>query len=142
MSEADQDLSPWAHPKARAWFRGLFNRTQFGFVLEDVLKQPDEHLSHDQIRAVLAFAVLLSREETWPEEHRSVLSLILDKARAVAARNGGSGGGKTLTLKEVKRQGSINTELQEEIEILRRRLGKSAKTKTVQTPSTWEPFWT
>lgn len=138
----DQDLSPWAHPKAQAWFRDLFNRTQFGFVLEDVLKQPVDQFSHDHMRVILAFAVLLSREETWPDEHRAVLSLILEKARAVAARVDRQGPGRALTLKEVQRRGSIASELHEEIEILRRRLGKSLKTKPLATPSTWEPFWT
>ena len=33
-------MAPWAHPKAQAWFKTLFNRSQFAFMLEDAGVRP------------------------------------------------------------------------------------------------------
>lgn len=141
MSE-QQDLSPWAHPKAKAWFKALFNRSQFGFMLEDVVKQPVEELSREQIRVILTFAVLLSREEIWPEEHQLVLKMILDKAREIANLSNNPNASGAMSLRQHRSRTAGNCEFQDEIEILRRRLGRSFKTNPLETPSTWGRFWT
>ena len=141
-SSQDQDLAPWAHPKAKAWFKALFNRSQFGFLLEDMVKQPADSISPELMRVMLAFAVLLGREETWPEEHRTVLNLILEKAREVANQSDSGGDKKAMTISQHRNRGRQNSEFYEEIEILRRRLGRSFKKSSLDTPATWKPFWT
>lgn len=138
----EQDLSPWAHPKAQAWFKALFQRSQFGFMLEDVIRQPVEQLDRDQIRAILSFAVLLGRKEIWPEDHQSVLKMVLDKARAVAKHLDEGQATQSITLRQHRQHSSTNCEFQEEIEILRRRIGSSFKTTELQTPENWGDFWT
>ncbi|MEL7496358.1 MAG: hypothetical protein AAFN77_02020 [Planctomycetota bacterium] len=138
----EQDMAPWAHPKAQAWFHALFNRSQFGFMLEDVVKQPVESMSREQMRAILTFAVLLGRKEIWPEEHEFVLKLILEKARAVAKKITEEEGKRPLTLRQHRSHKLSECEFQDEIEILRRRLGRSFKTTKLSTPDTWGPFWT
>ncbi len=137
-----QDLAPWAHPKAQAWFQALFQKTQFPFVLEDVVRQPQETLSPDTMRVILALAVLLGRNEIWPEEHRMVLNMVLEKARAVANRATSDAANRSMTLQQHRDQGKTKSEVFNEIEVLRRRLGRSFKTNKLPTPKTWRPFWT
>ena len=134
-----QDMAPWAHPKAQAWFRSLFQRSQFGFMIEDVIKQPVEDLPRDQMRAILVFAVLLGREEIWPDEHKMVLKLILEKAREIATYTGD--GQTKLTLRQHQSRKHNMCEFHDEIEILRRRIGRSFKTNKLSTPDTWHEFW-
>jgi hypothetical protein len=137
-----QDLAPWAHPKAQAWFQALFQKTQFPFVVEDVVKHPEETLSPDLIRVILALAILMGRKEIWPAEHRLVLNMVLEKSRAVANRAAADTSKRSMTLQQHRNQGKTKSEIFDEIEILRRRLGKSFKTNTLPTPTTWKPFWT
>lgn len=137
-----QDLSPWAHPKAQAWFRALFQRSQFGFLLEDAVNQPVEMLGRQQIRAILTFAVLLGKQNIWPEEDRTVLKLILEKAREMARATAQDQAAGAMSVRQHRSHNPSQCEYQEEIEILRRRLGSSFKTTKLTTPSTWDPFWT
>lgn len=139
-NDSVQNMAPWAHPKAQAWFKSLFQRSQFGFMLEDVVKQPIESLSRDQMRAILTFAVLIGRKEMWPEEHEIVLKQLLEKARAIASHSGSKE--KSLTLRQHRSRQHNHCEFHDEIEILRRRVGRSFKTNELGIPSTWGRFWT
>lgn len=135
------DLSPWAHPKARAWYQALFRRTSLSMALEDELKKPDEQLNLDIIRTALALAVLLSREEIWPQRDLDVLEFLVAKAKEYCAQPAKSATGKPLTIVEHKSRSRAVAEITHDIELIRRRLGTSVRKSKMSEPPSWKPFW-
>ena len=141
MSVDVTDLSPWAHPKAQAWFRALFRRSSFGLALENELTLPDEQLSLSQLRAMLAFGVMLGRPGIWPKQDRDILKKLLKRVRERASAPPSSFSGKPLSVAEHQAHQRNVEALQQEIELLRRWLGSSMRTSPMATPDTWGRFW-
>jgi len=135
------DLSPWAHPKAKAWFRALFRRTSLPLALEDELKKPEEQLNIEIVRTLMTFAVLLSRPEIWPKRDHDVLEFIVAKAKEFCDRPAKSSTGKPLTIAEHKAHSRAVAEITHDIELVRRRLGLSVRKSKIHGPASWEPFW-
>lgn len=135
------DLSPWAHPKAQHWFYALFRKTNLAMELEDEIRKPVDQLSPEIMRVILAFALLLGRPEMWPENERAVIEAIMKRAREISQTSPKSATGKPLTISEHQQHSQTNSDLAKETEILRRRLGASARKTPVALPKSWEPFW-
>ncbi len=140
MAEQTQ-LSPWAHPKARAWFSALFRRTSLPMAIEDELRKPVDQLNIEIIRTAMTFAVLLSRPEIWPQKDRDLLESIVAKAKEFCARPPKSAHGKALTIAEHKTHSKAVAEITHDIELVRRRLGVSVRKSKMSGPKSWEPFW-
>ena len=135
------DLSPWIHPKAQNWFYALFRKTNLAMVIDDELQKPEGAISLDQMRMILAFAILLGREEMWPENERGALKAILRKTRQIAKLPPSSDTGKPLTMAEHRCYNETLEEFKREIEILSRRMGMSNRQSAIDPPASWQPFW-
>ncbi|MFK7769966.1 MAG: hypothetical protein AB8B55_22350 [Mariniblastus sp.] len=136
-----KDLSPWAHPKAQAWYSALLRRTSFPLALEDELRKPDDQLSLETVRMMLAFGVLLGREGIWSKEDNSVLKQIVQRARDWAKQPAKGKDGKPLSIAEHQAHGKRVEQLSHEIELVRRQLKMSNRKSKIGTPPTWDPFW-
>lgn len=142
MTESDPtDLSPWAHPKAKAWFGALFRRTNFPLGLENEIRVADDQLSLSQLRMMLAFALLLGRKEMWPAKEMEVLKQILKKTRERVAQPPTSSSGKPFSVAEHQNHQRTVDSLAQEIELVRRRLGSSMRKTPMKTPDSWGKFW-
>jgi hypothetical protein len=140
MSEP-ADLSPWVHPKSQAWFRALFRRTNLIMALEDEINKPDDQLSPEVARLILAISILLGRPEIWPEDDQPTLKKIMRRAKELSQKPPTSGTGKPLSLAEHQAHKNSDTQMTHELEILRRRLGVSVRKTKLGAPPSWEPFW-
>lgn len=135
------DLSPWIHPKAQNWFYALFRKTNLAMVIDDELQKPEGAISLAQMRMILAFGLLLGRDEMWPENERGTLKAILRRARQIAKAPPASSTGKPLTMAEHQSYNSTLEEFKLEIELLSRRLGMSNRQSAIKPPASWQPFW-
>ncbi|MGB2501793.1 MAG: hypothetical protein ACPIA2_19015 [Mariniblastus sp.] len=135
------DLSPWIHPKAQNWFYALFRKTNLAMVIDDELQKPEGAISLDQMRMILAFGLLLGRNEMWPENERGTLKAILRRARQIAKAPPASSTGKPLTMAEHQSYNNTLEEFKLEIELLSRRLGMSNRQSAIKPPASWQPFW-
>lgn len=135
------DLSPWIHPKAQAWFGALFNRTNLDLSIEDELNKPVDQLTPEAVRAILAIAVLMSRQEIWPKGQRGVLKRAMRKAQEYCQLPPTSQNGNPLTLVEHQAHKNTVVQMTQELELLRRKLGISVRKTKVETPESWGPFW-
>ena len=138
---ADIDLSPWAHPKAQAWFSALIRRTHFPMTLENEMSQPDSQLTLNHLRMMLAFIILLGRKEIWPENERDLLKKVLNKVRDRIKQPPSQISGKPLSVAEHQEFNKVLEALKEEIEIVRRRVGISVRKTELNTPASWGKFW-
>ena len=136
-----RDLSPWVHPKAKAWYAALLRRTSLPLALEDELRKPDDQLTIEVVRMMLAFAVLLGRDGIWSEEDNGVLKQIVQKARDFSKRPAVGKNGKGLSISEHQSHAKRIEHLSHEIELVRRKLKMSNRTSKISTPPTWKPFW-
>lgn len=141
MTDQKNDLSPWVHPKSQAWFKALFRRTNLLIALEDELKKPDDQLTIQTVRMILAFAVMLGKPEIWPDSDRDVLKYIANRSRQFARLPPQSLTGKPVTVSEHQAHNKLVDQINIEVEILRRRLGTSVRKSKIKTPPSWEPFW-
>ena len=135
------DLSPWIHPKAQNWFYALFRKTNLAMVIDDELQKPEGAISLDQMRMILAFGLLLGRNEMWPENERGTLKAILRRARQIAKAPPASSTEKPLTMAEHQSYNNTLEEFKLEIELLSRRLGMSNRQSAIKPPASWQPFW-
>jgi hypothetical protein len=135
------DLSPFVHPKAQKWFRALLQRTSLPMALEDELRRPDDQLNLEIVRMILAFAVLLGRPGIWPENENDVLKFIVKRANEFSKMSASSTTGTALTLAEHQAHTKTISELTQEMELVRRRLGISVRKTKISTPRSWAPFW-
>ena len=138
---SNNDLSPWAHPKSRAWFQALFRRSSLPLALEDELRKPDEQLNVEIVRTAMALAVLLTRPGIWPKKHRDVLEFMVTRAKEFCDKPAQSSTGKPLTIAEHKAHSQAVSEITRDIELIRRRLGTSIRKSKMSGPTSWEPFW-
>ena len=135
------DLTPWVHPKSKAWFQALFRRTNILMSLEDEMKLPPEQLDIHIVRMALSFAVMLSHPDIWPDEDKSILKLIARKAKEFTQLPPKSSSGKAVTVAEHQAHSKLVEEMTSEIELVRRRLGISVRKTRVAIPRSWQPFW-
>lgn len=141
MSSNATDLAPWKHPKAQAWFRALFRRTNLPLALENELRQPDDQLSLPRLRMMLALVLLLGRDEIWPKHERDILKAVLKRIRKRIQMPLTSVTGKPLSVAEHQEHNRVIKALEQEIELVRRRLGISFRKTPMKTPDTWGKFW-
>ena len=137
---AKSGLSPWSHPKSRRWFEAALKQSGMLGEIEHFMSQPSDRISMSECRVVLAFLIVLGRPGIWPAEYNDVLELVERKVSDVASRVQ-EGSGAKMTLAEHQRQVAITAEIQQELEIVRRRIGKSRLRKKIGKPKTWQPFW-
>ncbi len=135
------DLSPWIHPKSSAWFGALFRRTSFMLALEDELRKPEDQLSLETVRMMLAFAVMLGRDGVWPERDKGVLKQILQKARDYVKLPPKPKKGKALSIAAHQAHAKRVKEMSHEIELVRRKIGASNRKSKIGAPPSWDPFW-
>ncbi len=140
MSES-ADLSPWAHPKAQAWFEALFRRTNLLMSLEDELNKPDDQLMPEIARLILAFSILLGRPEIWPESEFPILNKVVVRTKEISQKPASSSIGKPISLAEHQLHKKATGQIAQEIELIRRRVGVSVRKSKVSAPATWQPFW-
>ena len=133
-------LSPWAHPKSRRWYEAVLKQSGMLGEIEQFMSQPADQISISQCRVILAFLIVLGRPGIWPKEYNDILELAEKKVSQVVADFSGLTEAK-LTLAEHQRQASVASEIQQELEILRRRIGKSRLKKKIGPPKTWRNFW-
>lgn len=137
----NNDLSPWAHAKSRAWFQALFRRTSLPLALEDELRKPDDQINIEIVRTALSLTVLLCRPEIWPKRDRDVLEFLVTRAKEFCDKPAQSTSGKPLTVAEHKSRSRAAAEIAHDIELIRRRLGTSIRKAKMSCPPSWEPFW-
>ena len=135
------DLAPWAHPDAQRWFQETLRRSGFLDDLEHFMSQPAEKISLSHCRMVLMFVILLGRPGIWPRGFEGILDLVEERASEILALIQQGAAKSGLTIAEHRRQQAILNEIQTELEIVRRRVGKSRLTRKIEQPSTWNDFW-
>ena len=137
---SETDLAPWAHPKAKRWYETLLKRSGMMAEIEHLMSRPADQLSISQCRVVLTFIIVLGRPGIWPKEYNDILDLVEKKISQVASQNQ-SVTSEKLTLADHQRRGAVLTEIQQELEILRRRIGRSRLKRKLGPPKTWRNFW-
>lgn len=141
----DNDLSPWAHPKAQRWFATLLERSGFINEVEDTVNLTDDHLELAHCRMLLALLILLGRPGIWPEDKNRVLQRAASKINNIAKKSQviqpTSKKAKPLSIEQHKRNSVSRTAIQVELELLRRRAGISNRKSKLPMPSTWGKFW-
>ena len=134
------DLAPWVHPKASSWFKQALKRSGLMTGIEDFMSKPAENISLAECRMVLMFVIILGRRGIWPEGYDDILALVESKITKIIGNSQGTVR-KKLTLSEHQRHAAMMTEIQQELEILRRRVGASRLKSRVGQPKTWKSFW-
>ena len=137
----NSDLSPWAHPKTQRWFHQVLTRSGFLDDLERTLRQPAEKISLGQCRMILALIILLGRPGIWPPGFEEFLELVDQRINEVLALQQKPGVARKLTIAEHRQREAVMREVKSELEILRRRIGKSRLKTRLSRPETWEDFW-
>ncbi len=137
----DVDLSPWAHPKTQGWFHQVLTRSGFMDDLERVLRQPAEKISLGQCRMILMLVILLGRPGIWPPGFEELLELVDQRVKEVLAVQQKPGVAQQLTITEHRQRTAVMREVKAELEILRRRIGKSRLKTRLSQPETWQDFW-
>lgn len=135
------DLSPWAHPNAQRWFQDMFERQLFPSSLDDEIVAAMRDHEPEKIRCILALFLLLVRDGIWPADRNSVLKSAIRAADHISKNASLHAEKKPLTLAEHRGQAVQSTAIQEEIELLRRRLKMSNRKTTLQPPKTWGNLW-
>lgn len=131
--------SPWAHHKARSWLGAIVDQSGLIHSVDDLLNMPDPS-NHAQFRAIATLLILLGRRGIWPVDPAPTLEKSFQRLHASAplVRTKPD---RPLTLKEHSAMSKSADSIKEEIEILKRRCGKSLSIRAVSTPSGWKPFW-
>lgn len=146
MPNKNNDLSPWAHPKAQRWFATLLERSGFISEIEDTVQLDDDHLDLPHGRMMLALLILLGRNGIWPEEKKRVLQRAASRISKLASQGPAAPIAqkkkhRPLTLAQHKRNTVAQKAIQVELEFLRRRAGMSNRTSKLTPPVTWKNFW-
>lgn len=141
-NDADEviDYSPWKHPKAQRWFKELLEETHLPLMIEDALEKPDAELSRGESRLFLSLMIMLGRKGIWPENRESLFRTVIRKTVIVMTRKQGRSD-KPLTLSEHKVHAKVNSAMDGELEILRRRIGMSNRKTALSPPKSWGRFW-
>ena len=141
----DNDLAPWAHPKAKKWFATLIERSGFANQIEDTLQLNDDQWELAHGRIILAMLIIMGRPGIWPDDKARVLQRTASKINALSKLAGNSApankSSKPLTIEQHQRNSSANAAINDELELLRRRAGMSNRKSPMQQPKTWGRFW-
>ena len=134
------DLSPWAHHKAQAWYGTLLKRSGMMAEIEHFMQTPVEMINVSECRVALMFLIILARPGIWPASEEETL-VIAEKKVSEIIKKKQSTTHKKMTMAEHQKHGVMMDEIRQELEILRRRIGKSKLKNKVGQPSTWKNFW-
>lgn len=134
------DLSPWAHPKAQAWYGTLLERSGMMAEIEQFMQIPDDLINVAECRVALMFLIILARPGIWPSGEEETLVSAEKKVSEIIKKKQ-STTNKKMTMAEHQKHGVIMDEIRQELEILRRRIGKSKLKNKVGQPGTWKNFW-
>ncbi len=137
---ATNDLSPWAHPKSQAWFETLLNRSGMLAEIERFMEQPVDRINVPECRLVLMFLIILARPGIWPPGYENILTTAEEKVSEIIKQKQSMSNQK-MTMAEHQKHGVLMDEIRQELEILRRRIGKSKLKTGVGQPGTWKNFW-
>ncbi|MCH2183053.1 MAG: hypothetical protein MK108_13700 [Mariniblastus sp.] len=137
---ATTDLSPWAHPKSQAWFEMLFKRSGMLDELERFVAQPLEQIEVPECRMVLMLLIILARPGIWPSGYDDVLVLAEQKVTEIVKQTQ-SKTNRKMTMAQHQQHGVLMDEIRYELEVLRRRIGKSSLKTRIHRPATWKDFW-
>ena len=134
------DLSPWAHRKSHAWFETLLERSGMLLEIERFVEQPVDRISVPECRIVLMLLITLARPGIWPPNNDHILALAEEKVSEIIKQRQ-STTNKKMTMAEHRKHGILMEEMRQELEILRRRIGKSNLKTPIGQPPTWKKFW-
>lgn len=137
---ATNDLSPWAHPKSQAWFGTLLNRSGMLAEIEQFVEQPQDRINVPECRLVLMFLIILARPGIWPDGYENILNTAVEKVSEIVKQKQ-STTNKKMTMAEHRQHSVLMDEIRQELEILRRRIGKSKLQTPIGQPGTWKNFW-
>lgn len=141
----ENNLSPWAHPKAQRWFATLLERSGFIAEIEDTLQLDDSHFELGHGRMMLALMIMLGRPGIWPDDKKRVLNRAASKVNKLANDDSPKASSgkkpKPLSLDQHQRNAKAKKAVQDEIEIVRRRAGMSNRKSKLPPPETWKGFW-
>ena len=135
------DLSPWAHPKAQRWFEELLEHHLLPTTLDNEVVAAVQHHELEKVRVILALALLIGREGIWPTSRNNVLKSAIRSADHLTKTAPPEQGKKPMSLMEHRGRALHTESLQQEIELLRRRLKLSNRRSTVEPPVTWGNLW-
>jgi hypothetical protein len=139
-SVEESSSSPWAHPSSQEWFDALFERSRFHTVIEEFLDGSLAGVTLTRCRAILFFLVLLGRQGIWPKRHLHILERATDKFSELIS-NPERFVSKTMSMEEHRQFNLMLKEARNEVEILRRRFGKSRLRSKLGKPKSWGRFW-
>ncbi len=135
------DLSPWAHPKAQRWFEELLEHHLLPTSLDNEVVDAVRNHELEKVRVILALVLLIGREGIWPASRNNVLKSAIRGADHLTKTAPPEQGKKPMTLVEHRGRALHTESLQQEIELLRRRLKMSNRKSTVEPPLTWGNLW-
>jgi hypothetical protein len=140
--QVSNDYSPWTHPKAKQWFAELLEKTHLPLLIEDALEKPDAELSRGETRLFLSLMIMLGREGIWPDHRQSLFRTVIRKAATAGSQQQTNASSKPLTLEQHRSQGSLSEALEEELGLMRRRIGMSNRKTKLEAPKAWGRYWT
>jgi len=138
--DAATDLSPWAHPKSQAWFETLLKRSGMLDDLERFVERPLERIEVGECRLVLMLLIILARPGIWPPGYENILAIAEQKVTEIVKQTQ-SRTNRKMTMAQHRQHGVLMEEVRAELEVLRRRIGKSSLKTPIHRPSTWKDFW-
>lgn len=134
------EFSPWAHPKAQAWFEMVFERSGLIEMLVGAVESKQDPLTMPQQRLVACLCMLLGRPGIWPSNQNAAFQKIV-LALLRNRRMGTGDGGRPVTMTEHRSRLAFQENYEIELESLRRRVGLSKKINRLDKPRAWERFW-
>lgn len=137
---ATLELSPWAHPKSQAWYEMLLKRSGMLDELERFVEQPVDRINIPECRMVLMFLITLARPGIWPHGYDNILALAEQKVTEIVKQTQSKTNQK-MTMAQHQQHGAMMDEIRYELEVLRRRIGKSSLKTPLHRPATWKNFW-
>lgn len=135
------DLAPWAHPKAQHWFDTLLERSGLLLSLREALEDPRGELTCNQLRSMIFLLYTLSIEGVWPAGQEPLLQRLTMRIHSLAQRIQSlpHKGHQTIAA----HQAAIHDrqQLEQELELLRRKAGISKRVTPLKLPPDWQRIW-